>query len=220
MAADKSSRFPLHPAWRSPPAVAIFLAVAAAGLAADLLTKHLAFRAILDDPAAQRQMEELAARAQPRTAEVVLRWLDTQRRVLPGVQLKLSTNPGVVFGLGMPRAIVNVATVLAIGLVCAMFGTSDRRAWALHLAMGLILAGATGNLYDRLFSEVHLGVAGLEPIRCQVRDFINVDLGFFHYPWVFNVADAFLVIGVGILMLQWAVQGLRGARPAGEKASR
>jgi len=130
-----------------------------------------------------------------------------RRDFAPGVRLSLSTNPGVVFGLGVPRWIVNLATGGAILLVAGMFAWSDRRARAMHLGLALILAGAAGNLYDRVFSVVQLPHAGLEPIRRHVRDFI--DCSQLHYPWVFNVADAWLVVGVGLLMLQWILQALR-----------
>ena len=41
----------------------------------------------------------------------------------------------------------------------------------------------------------------MDPILRNVRDFIDCsDLG---YPWVFNVADVLLVIGVAILGLHW-----------------
>jgi signal peptidase II len=116
----------------------------------------------------------------------------------------LSTNPGVVFGWSMARPVVNVATVLIMGLVLVFFGTSDRKAWLVHLAMGLILAGAMGNLYDRLFSDVSFGVANITQIRNEVRDFI--DCSQIGYKWVFNVADALLVMGVLAMAIYWFTQ--------------
>jgi lipoprotein signal peptidase len=67
----------------------------------------------------------------------------------------------------------------------------------------MILAGALGNLYDRLFSVVQVPAPGAEPILRHVRDFI--DLSQIGYKWVFNIADALLVIGVGILMILWVL---------------
>jgi signal peptidase II len=53
-------------------------------------------------------------------------------------------------------------------------------------ALGLILAGTVGNLYDRLVFH-------------GVRDFLY----FYKIEWpVFNVADCCLVVGAGLLLLQ------------------
>ncbi len=65
---------------------------------------------------------------------------------------------------------------------------------------GMIVGGALGNLYDRLFRVDELGQHG-------VVDFIRVN-----FPWGgswpnFNVADAVLV--VGLLLLLWSLRGRR-----------
>jgi signal peptidase II len=58
-----------------------------------------------------------------------------------------------------------------------------------RLGLGLIVAGALGNVYDR----IRVG---------EVTDFIEVDLGFWPFhPWpIFNVADSLVFIGVGFLL--------------------
>jgi lipoprotein signal peptidase len=87
------------------------------------------------------------------------------------------------------------------------FATSHRKAWSVHLSTALILAGALGNLYDRLASRIAL--PGMEPILYNVRDFLDcssIPLPFgFRYVWVFNIADVWLVVGVGMMMLHWLV---------------
>lgn len=191
-----------NPAYKSPGAIAVFLAVTLLGLVADLGSKEYAFRTMLDDPAAVRSLEELqlriesslAAGANPRD----MLYLIGHRDVLPCVRFTLSTNPGVVFGIAMPRWLVATATAAAMALVLGVLAFSDRRARAVHLAMAFIMAGALGNLYDRLFSCVQIPLQGVAPIRYQVRDFI--DLSQLHYPWIFNVADMFLVVGVALLL--------------------
>jgi lipoprotein signal peptidase len=207
-----------RPAYRSAAAVLAFVTVAGAALAADLASKHLAFSGLLADPACRAAMEDHLARDPDASAKTLLHYF--HRDVMPGLRWTLSTNPGVVFGLSVSRPIVNAVTCLAIALVIGMFAASDRRAWAMHLAMAFLLAGAAGNLYDRLFSVVRLHGADLAICR-EVRDFIDFSqarIGGLNYPWIFNVADAWLVVGVGILMLQWVLHGL-ASRPRRDGAN-
>ena len=51
----------------------------------------------------------------------------------------------------------------------------------------LILGGALGNVYDRIFSNA-------------VPDFIDFHIGNFHW-FIFNIADVFISLGVLILIL-------------------
>ena len=88
------------------------------------------------------------------------------------------------------------ATIL---ILLALFISSPAAAKVLHAAIALIVAGALGNLYDRLFAVVQL--KDLEPVRGQVRDFI--DCSDLYYPWVFNLADMLLVLGVAVLAIVW-----------------
>jgi signal peptidase II len=197
---------------RSPVAVAVFLVVAAASLAADLLSKHYVFESLVSDPALEEQIQQVRARrGTDLSPEEVLHNPDIrpylQRKVFPGVRFTLSMNPVVVFGLRMPRPLVAVATVVAFALVLLLFATADSKSHSVHLGLGFILAGALGNLYDRLASEVVL--PGVDPIRHQVRDFI--DCSRLYYPWVFNVADVLLVVGVALLLLHWWNTRRRGA---------
>ena len=69
-------------------------------------------------------------------------------------------------------------------LVVWLFLASERNAVCYHVGLGLILAGALGNLVDRL----------KEPWK--VRDFID----FSFWP-TFNVADALLCVGVALVGL-------------------
>lgn len=105
--------------------------------------------------------------------------------VLGGLfQLDYTRNTGAAFSIfrsgGWLFAVVAVAVVLGILLYYPRFRT---RGMLLTLALGLVLGGAVGNLMDR----VRLG---------YVIDF--VDFGWFP---VFNLADAAIVCGVGLLIL-------------------
>lgn len=165
------------PAYRSPGAVALFAITAVAGAALDLLTKHLVFSALGNSP-------------------------DRTATALPGVfQFSLTTNPGIVFGIQVPPAAVLLATLAAAAAVVYLFASSPRRAWPLHLGLGMVIGGAAGNAYDRMFSCVSFpGEAGSR--LCQVRDFIEFVPRTNTFSWpVFNVADVLLVVGVGLIML-------------------
>jgi len=199
--------------------------VAAVALAADLSSKHYAFSSFLDDPQLAGKVTEARYRFDEWIGDDPKRMLYSlgpQSQLMPGVRVSLSTNPGVVFGLPMPRWAVGCATAVTIALVVFFFATADRKAWPMHLALAMILAGALGNLYDRMFSEVAL--PGFEAIRFEVRDFTDcsqIPLPFgLRYVWVFNVADMWLVTGVGILLLYWVVSQRRLAKAAkAQKAS-
>ncbi len=201
---------PARSALKSLPAVLILVVVTGLGLAADLLTKHYVFASLLSDPALETQVQRYAPHAEP---EAILRDLQVARQVMPGVQFRLSTNPGVVFGLkphqspAIRQVIVAGATLVSILLVVGFFAASPARAVPTHIALGCILAGALGNLYDRLLGEVTLpGLPG-RPIENQVRDF--VDFSQMGYPWIFNIADVLLVAGVAILIVTWLLSGLK-----------
>lgn len=206
---------------RRPGAMAAFLLVAAAGLAADLWTKHAVFQSLLADPALAPRVGLMVAEhgSQP-PAEHVLRVLRLRREVFPGFLLTLSTNPGVVFGLPMPPWAVAIATVFTIGLVGYFFASSPAAARWVRAALAIILAGALGNFYDRMLSATV--VPGIDkPITGQVRDFLDfseIRVFGLNYPYIFNVADVLLVIGVAMLILHWTLAGRREKRA--ERAGR
>ena len=72
-----------------------------------------------------------------------------------------------------------------------------RHPMLVNIALACILAGALGNIYDRL-------------LYGYVTDFIDVYYGNFHWP-AFNVADASIPCGIGLWMVtQLLGQGARG----------
>ncbi|MFO0831285.1 MAG: signal peptidase II [Phycisphaerales bacterium] len=176
-------------------------------VAADLATKAWAFRTLGPTPVHIDRTEVLAANNQLWTLVPD----HPPRTVIPQVlDLKLVLNPGAVFGIGAgKRWFFVIFTVVAIAVGLWMFATWTRARDRLsHAAIGLILGGGLGNLYDRLL------------FAC-VRDFIHplpdVRLPFgWAWPWggrdiwpyVSNVADALLIAGV--LILAW--KALRGDR--------
>ncbi|MBL7134895.1 MAG: signal peptidase II [Phycisphaerae bacterium] len=219
-AADEKDRLTAQPdagkmklAWRSAAAVVLFLAITAISLVADLWSKQAVFSSLLADPNVPiRTRAILLARGPDLEPRDVLKALDLHHKVGAGLRLSLSTNPGVVFGLPMPPTLVAVATVVTILLVGWFFAVSPAGARWTHAALGLILAGALGNFYDRMIAAVWIPNLPT-PITLQVRDFLDLSevhvLGL-NYPYIFNVADVWLVIGVGILLLHWVFAGRGG----------
>ena len=95
-------------------------------------------------------------------------------------------NTGIAFGLfAGSTSIVIVLTAVAIGALVIFFARSGRRHPLLPVAVGLVLGGSISNLVDRL----RLG---------YVTDFLDFD----YWP-AFNLADTFIVVGVGILFLSF-----------------
>ncbi|MBN1510663.1 MAG: signal peptidase II [Phycisphaerae bacterium] len=66
------------------------------------------------------------------------------------ISLQRSLNAGALFGLGQGMSPLFIAaSLLALLFVLYLFASSSRRQWVMHAALGFILAGALGNLYDR-----------------------------------------------------------------------
>jgi len=207
-------------AWRSAAAVTVFLAVTIVTLAGDLWSKHAVFASLLSDPNVPIRVQAIKLEhGQDLAPRDVLKALDLRRQVGAGLRLSLSTNPGVVFGLPMPPPVVAVATVLTILMVGWFFAVSSAKARWTHVALGLILAGALGNFYDRMIAGVSIPNLS-KPIVGQVRDFLDfsqVNVMGLNYPYIFNVADVWLVIGVGILLVHWVLAGRSAAKDGKDK---
>lgn len=99
-----------------------------------------------------------------------------------GVAFSMFDNGGDGGRWGL-SAVAGVAAVLVLFYFWRIPRTNDR----LLSALSLLLAGIVGNLTDR----VRLGF---------VIDFIDVQLGSWHYP-TFNVADAAICAGAGLLII-------------------
>ena len=91
-------------------------------------------------------------------------------------------NSGIAFGLfGSRTSLVIAVTAVAVGAMLVFFARSGRRHPVLPVALGLVLGGSIANLIDR----IRLG---------HVTDFLDL------VAWpAFNLADTFIVVGVGIL---------------------
>ncbi len=97
-------------------------------------------------------------------------------------------NRGVSFGLfgdGSARWLLSAFSIVVTGVLAWWALRADRR--LLITAIGLIMGGAVGNVIDR----IRFGF---------VVDFLDFS-GTGVFPWVFNVADSAITIGVVLLIL-------------------
>ena len=109
--------------------------------------------------------------------------------VIPGFfHLTYITNDGMAFGINFPFGIYIFSTISII-LTAILFWylwTIREENIILRSGVAMILAGAIGNLIDRLF----LG---------EVVDFLDFMIGDLHW-YVFNFADSYVTIGMGIIL--------------------
>ena len=176
--------------FRRPVAVLAFLLTAVVGLAADLVTKHIAFDRLVE-------LEVRTARG----IEVVPREVE----VVPGLlHLTAVTNHGAALGLGQGMRPVFIAvSVAAVGLLVWFFANSGRRI-GYQVVLGLLLAGVLGNLYDRaVFGHVRDMIYALPAWRWS--DLWAGLPGRQVFPWVFNLADVWLCVGVTIMFVWYGM---------------
>ncbi|SVA86425.1 uncharacterized protein METZ01_LOCUS139279 [marine metagenome] len=109
--------------------------------------------------------------------------------VIPGFfHITYITNDGMAFGINFPFGIYifsGISIIFTIMLFWYLW-TIKEEGIVIRSGIGLILAGAIGNLIDRLF----LG---------EVVDFLDFMIGDLHW-YVFNLADSFVTIGMGIIL--------------------
>src|SRR5213080_1649863 len=110
--------------------------------------------------------------------------LDDAVHVLGPFSIHHVQNSGIAFGLfASATALVTALTGVAVGWMLLFFARSGARHPVLPVALGLLIGGSTSNLIDR----IRLG---------HVTDFLD-----FKYWPAFNLADSFIVVGVGILFV-------------------
>jgi signal peptidase II len=117
--------------------------------------------------------------------------------VIPGwLRIIHTENPGAAFGILADGnrwlrggILIGVSALVLVFVVSALWGRRTTFTSPLgRAALGLILGGAAGNLYDRVVSGM-------------VTDFIEVYHGSWSFP-AFNVADSAITVGAALLLLE------------------
>ena len=104
------------------------------------------------------------------------------------LNISLIWNEGIAFGLLSfnESYFYNFLTILIAIIIVIIFFMILRNKGLKKYSLLMILGGALGNLYDRIFFKA-------------VPDFIDFHIGNFHW-FIFNVSDIFISIGVLFLI--------------------
>lgn len=182
--------------FKSPSAFSRFLLVCILGVGLDLWTKHYSFQHLTRADAPPWD-------GRPRSVEFVKGW----------VHFEITTNHGAVFGLGQGRkAFFLTISVLAIFFLSYLFATSAKKQWFYQVVLGMLLAGVLGNMYDRIVygyvrDMIHALPGWTWPGKWQLgwseRSYPGPGREVF--PFIFNVADILLCVGVGLMIAYSAV---------------
>ena len=146
------------------------------------------------------------------TKIIAVALLDPQRPValLDGLlTLRLIRNSGAAFSLGeqFTYAFALLALAVVAVVIVKFVPRIGHPAWA--VALGLLVAGVSGNLVDRIFRAPG-------PLRGHVVDFLQLP----HWP-IFNVADMCITSAAVLIMFLAIIKGIgldgrRYTRPAAE----
>lgn len=148
--------------------VALFFLLGSLGCLADLLTKQWVFAWLGTPP------------------ESSIYWIWEHF-----FALETSINRGALFGMGQGQVglFAAISVVALVGIFYWVFRGGAVECWLTTVALGGILGGVLGNLYDRLGWWGQVGV----------RDWIRVS--YYEHVWPnFNIADSLLVCGAALLM--------------------
>ena len=118
---------------------------------------------------------------------------DGSIQLFPGFSFNLSFNTGISFSLFSSStgsshwALTLLVACIVAGLVIIWRFASTHTTLS-HLAYGIIIGGAVGNFYDRIYFR-------------GVVDFIEWSIASFYWP-TFNLADFFIVVGFCFLLIE------------------
>lgn len=189
-----------HPTIRSKRAWTWLLITTILGIVTDLVSKSLAFAHITEFPV---HIDRAQVLSEPNLGNLIPQH-DSVVVIPKLLEFTLVLNPGAVFGIGAgQRWFFIIFTLFAIAVALLLFAKWTKpKDWTAHAGFGLIISGGIGNLYDRLV------------FGC-VRDFIHplpgmkLPFGLTWpgggsdevWPYVSNIADLYLLIGIGLLLI-------------------
>lgn len=98
------------------------------------------------------------------------------------------TNDGIAFGINVPGGayLFTLLALLLTGVLIWYLWLSRNKAFLLRLSLAVILAGAIGNLLDRV-------------LYGKVVDFLDFMIGSYHW-YIFNIADSAVTVGMGLFL--------------------
>ena len=105
------------------------------------------------------------------------------------LNISLIWNEGIAFGLLSFNVIIfyNLLTFIILIIILIIFFMVLKSNGLKKYSLLMILGGALGNVYDRIFYGA-------------VPDFIDFHIGNFHW-FIFNVADIFITLGVIFMII-------------------
>lgn len=105
-------------------------------------------------------------------------------QLFPGAKFQLEKNTGIAFSIAIPPAIlIPLNLIIFVALIVFLCKKLDLNKKLSLTIISLMAAGATGNLFDRLYHGF-------------VIDFISIG----NFP-VFNLADTFITVSVFLLIV-------------------
>ena len=105
------------------------------------------------------------------------------------LNISLIWNEGIAFGLLSfnEKIFYNLLTFIILVIILVIFFMVLKSYGLKKYSLLMILGGALGNVYDRIFYRA-------------VPDFIDFHIGNFHW-FIFNVADIFITLGVIFMII-------------------
>lgn len=122
------------------------------------------------------------------------------------VRLTYIHNAAGAFGIGLghPAVFFIASTIIAVILSINLYRHPDLHRWAVW-GLALVLAGAVGNLIDRLWLGAVVDFIDCEFFDLTIPSFVVWFIKFPGYTmsrWpIFNVADSSVTVGIGVLIL-------------------
>lgn len=113
-------------------------------------------------------------------------------------------NPGMALGINWAETwvISLIAIAATVVIIAFIFKTLHAASTGYMVCMGLIIGGALGNIFDRLFMARMEGYGSF--LDGHVVDFVHFTLtidGFRVFPYIFNIADSAITVSILILLL-------------------